>query len=85
MRSPTLYLSSVLFHEGAKFCDIDQGGAQSVLELSFSQSRRCNLVGIMRDSLSLTEDGKSEILSESEFSSLSCPPEKSQTGDSVRK
>ena len=39
----------------------------------------------MRDSLSLTEDGKSEIFSESEFSSLSCAPEKSQTGDNVRK
>ena len=82
MRSPTLYLSSVLFHEGAIFYDIDQGGAQSVLELLISQSRICNLV---RDSLSLTEDGKSEILSESEFSSLSTAPEKSQTGDSLRK
>ena len=82
MRSPTLYLSSLLFHEGAKFCDIDQGGAQSVLELLISQSRICNLV---RDSLSLTEDGKSEIFSESEFSSLSCAPEKSQTGDNLRK
>ena len=82
MRSPTLYLSSVLSHKGAIFCGIDQGGAQSVLELLISQSRICNLV---RDSLSLTEDGKSEIFSESEFSSLSCAPEKSQTGDNLRK
>ena len=42
-------------------------------------------LGIVRDRLSLTEDRKSEIFSESEFSSLSCAPEKSQTGESVRK
>ena len=48
MRSPTLYLSSVLFHEGAKFCDIDQEGAQSAYGNAI-------WLGMVRDSLSLRE------------------------------